>query len=468
MNILAGRCPGTSQNLTRLTGKITLNGQIRNDNTFRGISAYVQQDDNLYPHLTVMETFSIAASFYLPEETTNEQRSVLVDAVISELGLNNARDTIIGDEKVRGVSGGERRRASIGVQLISDPAVLFLDEPTSGLDSFQALSVMDSMKNMATNGRLVVAVIHQPRSSIFNMFDKLLLLTDGRNAFFGESSHSVKYFSGLGYSCPESFNPSDYFLDLLSPDNRSPESETESRNRIEHITRCWVTEYDNRKSLSITNESSNIGSDLALHVKSIGEGQKSMNKRIKNLGVLAWRAFSEQRRDTFTLRIKIILTIFFAFIIGGIYSNIGYSQASIQNRFGLLFFIIINQLFGSVTAVFNTFPREKDIVNRERASHAYDTFSYFAAKVFCETPINVLPSLIYCIIIYWMVGLHGGSGHFGIFAGTLMFTNFVGITLGLAISASAPSPESATAFGLPLLIISILFGGFYIKITSEK
>lgn len=95
------------------------------------------------------------------------------------------RDTIIGDEKVRGVSGGERKRANIGMQLIVDPAVLFLDEPTSGLDSFQAQAVMESMKYMARSGRLVVTVIHQPRSSIFDMFDQLLLLSEGRTIYLG-------------------------------------------------------------------------------------------------------------------------------------------------------------------------------------------------------------------------------------------------------------------------------------------
>ena len=117
----------------------------------------------MYSHLTVFETLMYSAHFYLPNETTDEQKVELVNNVISELGLNKARGTMIGDERLRGVSGGERKRANIGVQLISDPAVLFLDEPTSGLDSFQAQAVMDSMRAIAHHGRLVISVIHQPR-----------------------------------------------------------------------------------------------------------------------------------------------------------------------------------------------------------------------------------------------------------------------------------------------------------------
>jgi ABC-type multidrug transport system ATPase subunit len=117
----------------------------------------------MYAHLTVFETLMYSAHFYLPNEVTDEQKAELVTNVISELGLGKVRDTYIGDEKIRGVSGGERKRANIGVQLISDPAVLFLDEPTSGLDSFQAQAVIDSMRAIAHHGRLVITVIHQPR-----------------------------------------------------------------------------------------------------------------------------------------------------------------------------------------------------------------------------------------------------------------------------------------------------------------
>jgi len=117
----------------------------------------------MYAHLTVFETLMYSAHFYLPNTVTDEEKAELVTNVISELGLGKTRDTIIGDEKIRGVSGGERKRANIGVQLISDPAVLFLDEPTSGLDSFQAQAVMESMKSIANQGRMVITVIHQPR-----------------------------------------------------------------------------------------------------------------------------------------------------------------------------------------------------------------------------------------------------------------------------------------------------------------
>lgn len=133
MNVLAARAPYALEKFSKLTGRVLVNKQPRNDESFRSISAYVLQDDKLFPHLTVYETLIIAAHFYLPTSVTDESKEELVHSVIAELGLVKAKDTIIGDDKIRGVSGGERKRASIAVQLISNPSVLFLDEPTSGL-----------------------------------------------------------------------------------------------------------------------------------------------------------------------------------------------------------------------------------------------------------------------------------------------------------------------------------------------
>ena len=146
LNILASRVPCGASNGSKLTGSFRVNGQMRDEQKFRRVSAYVLQDDLLFAHLTVFETLMLAANFYLPDELPDSEKKEVVMGVLTELGLLKAKDTIIGDDKVRGVSGGERKRANIAAQLICDPAVLFLDEPTSGLDSFQAQSVMEAMK----------------------------------------------------------------------------------------------------------------------------------------------------------------------------------------------------------------------------------------------------------------------------------------------------------------------------------
>ena len=464
MNILAARVPSGGSATQQLTGTVRVNGETRNEGKFRDISAYVLQDDFLYPHLTVHETVLLAAHFFLPSTMPQQDKLDLVDVVIAELGLRKARDTIIGDEKARGVSGGERKRANIAVQLITDPAILFLDEPTSGLDAFQALSVMECMKDLANNGRLVISVIHQPRSSIYNMFDRLLLLSEGQTCFFGRSCEAVSHFASIGYLCPESFNPADFFLDVLSPDNRTEEMERKASEAIKKIAGTWVGMAANKGIGGAGDSFLEKGKTIVSAAAPVSGDKTDWVKIMRNMMLLCWRAWAEQSRDIVTLVIKCIITIFFALIIGGIYSNIGNSQSSIQNRNGLLFFVAINQGFNALIGVLNTFPKEKLMVNRERAGRAYDTTSYFLAKFFVEIPLNVLPSFIYSLIVYWLVGLN--KDRFGEFVGIGMLETCVAVALGLAVSAAVPTVEAANAVGPPLMVIGILFGGFYIDINS--
>jgi ABC-type multidrug transport system ATPase subunit len=334
LNILAARAPLGSKKFAKLSGEVYVNGRSRKDETFRSLSAYVLQDDKLYPHLTVFETLLVAAHFYLPNSFTLAEKEELVESVIGELGLRKARNTIIGDEKVRGVSGGERRRANIAVQLITNPSVLFLDEPTSGLDAFQAQSVMEAMKSMSDNNRLVISVIHQPRSSIYNMFDRLLLLSEGRVMYFGNADAAVDYFNAVGYLCPDNFSPSDYYLDVLSPDNRTPELDLAAKERIDQLDLHWRT-----TSKIESNKNEVIPSEGDVPPAS-GQG----GRVFENLKILCWRSFVEQCRDLSTLKLKFFISIFFGLLIGGIYSGTRLNQHGIQNRTGLLFLIVINQV----------------------------------------------------------------------------------------------------------------------------
>lgn len=469
MNILAARCPDAQNSRAKLTGSIQVNGQVRNEVDFRKLSAYVLQDDNLYPHLTVMETFLLAVNFFLPAASTIHDRNNLVDAVIAELGLGKARDTIIGNEKVRGISGGERKRASIGVQLITDPSVLFLDEPTTGLDSFQAFSVMESMKSMASNNRLVISVLHQPRSSIFAMFDQLLLISEARTIYFGNCHDAVSYFSQCRYRCPETFNPSDYFLDILSIDNRNHEDEIESVKRVAFLANCWADTLAQQPERTVVKRTSVSKMEaLVLGGNRDASWVQIVSKKLRVFLLLAWRAWTEQSRDVFTNGIKIFFTLFFSLIIAGIYSDLGNSQKSIQNRNGMLYFIIINLGFGAVNGVVNTFPKEKRIVNRERSGHAYDTVTYFLAKVFVEIPFVSYTCVLYACIVYFATGLNREGHRFGYFVLILMLTNLTAMSMGLVVSAMMPTVEGANAVVLPMMIIAILFGGFYIDIHSKS
>ena len=288
--------------------------------------------------MTVWETLMLAANFYLPTSTTEEEKQSVVLSVITELGLIKAKDTPIGNERKRGVSGGERKRCNIAVQLISNPHILFLDEPTSGLDSFQALSVMESMKTLAANGRLVISVIHQPRSSIFDMFDKLLLLSVGREAYFGDAVSARQWFADCGFPCPKLFNPSDYFLDILSLDNRTAQLDVESTARVGRLADAWAGHLRTRPAIA---DDDSVTTDAPLSARerlweAVGY---DWSRLYRNFVLISWRSFSEQIRNTPVLMAKLFTTCFFSSFIGAMYSGLTYNDSDIINRTGVLFII---------------------------------------------------------------------------------------------------------------------------------
>lgn len=176
LNMLAGRL--VDQGRAHTSGAILVNGQRRHYGSFRRMSAYVLQEDCMFAELTVKETITLSALLRLPRSMPRAEKLRRVADIIAELGLAKCQDTLIGSELIRGVSGGEKKRVNIGTELVTDPSLVFLDEPTSGLDSFNAQSVMSTLLKLARTGRTIVATIHQPRSSIFQMFDNLLLLSE--------------------------------------------------------------------------------------------------------------------------------------------------------------------------------------------------------------------------------------------------------------------------------------------------
>jgi len=314
------------------------------------------------------------------------------------------------------------------------------------------------MKDVALNGRIVITVIHQPRSSIFNMFDRLMLLSEGKVMYSGVSSDAVNYYGKLGFQCPEAYNPADFFLDLLSMDTRTIESEKETSGRIDVLGKNWE---EHSKTLTFKGTSSGGMENVSL----IGEGgNKDYKKILRNSSLLAWRSFVEQTRDFKTIFIKSLIISFFSLLIGGIFSNIGNDQESIQNRKGLLFFIPINLAFSTLIGVTNTFPKEKNVVNRERTANAYTTLPYLASKFLIEIPLTALPGLVYSCVVYWIVELNPDT--FGYFILILMFETLVVTALGLGISAMANSVEMANGIAPPFIVIGILFGGYYIDIKS--
>nr|XP_005292067.1 broad substrate specificity ATP-binding cassette transporter ABCG2-like [Chrysemys picta bellii] len=180
-----------------LSGEILINGAPRPAN-FKCISGYVVQNDVVMGTLTVRENFEFSAALRLPSTVSEQEKKERVNQIIRELGLAKVADSKVGTQFIRGVSGGERKRTNIGMELITDPAVLFLDEPTTGLDASTANAVLLLLKRMSSQGKTIIFSLHQPRYSIFRLFDSLTLLAAGSLLYHGPARNALQYFKSIG------------------------------------------------------------------------------------------------------------------------------------------------------------------------------------------------------------------------------------------------------------------------------
>ena len=164
--------------------------------------------------MTVRECLEFSAKLKLPGPL--DEKLAKADQIIKDLKLTKCQNTNIGGYLIKGVSGGERKRTSIGVELITNPSLIFLDEPTTGLDSYTATQVMTLLSKLAQSGRTIIQTIHQPNSDIFDKFDRLMLLAQGKTLFFNHANLAVDYFSKIGFQTPQLSNPADYFMSIMS------------------------------------------------------------------------------------------------------------------------------------------------------------------------------------------------------------------------------------------------------------
>ena len=200
-----------------VAGEFYVNGEKVNDTDYKNATGFVDQEDTMLPTLTVHETIVTSALLRLPKDMTRAAKEQRVLEVEKELGIHHIRDSLIGSEEGngRGISGGEKRRVSIACELVTSPSILFLDEPTSGLDAYNAYNVIECLVTLAkTYKRTVIFTIHQPRSNIVALFDRLVLLAQGKTVYSGPLHQCQDYFDQIGYNCPPGFNIADYLVDL--------------------------------------------------------------------------------------------------------------------------------------------------------------------------------------------------------------------------------------------------------------
>ena len=423
--------------------------------------------------MTVRECLEFAAKLKLPGDL--ESKLARVRQLIYDLKLVKCSQTRIGGPLVKGVSGGERKRTSIGVELITDPSLIFLDEPTTGLDSFTATSVMEILGDLARKeNRTVISTIHQPNSDIFEMFDQLMLLARGKIIYFNKAELAVNYFGGIGFQCPELSNPADYFMTMMSIESIELDNQNETgaaaldKDAIEERYSEQITHFvKSYEESNLVNDHSAIHPDIIeLDMGAPGQGAGPTTSFFYQFGLLCARNFLNLLRLPQTSYVKLLTTCVTALFAILLFFNVGTDEAGIQNIQGSLFFICMNIAFNAIQNVILIFPDERPVFLREVNNNMYKTSPYFWAKIISELPFSILTPTIFGVIVYYAIGYNPDAARFMYFLLILILVYNASSGYSLIISASFSDKQLAVTLTPVLIIPFMLFAGFFVSSSN--
>lgn len=391
--------------IMNVTGDIRLNGREYDATVLKSMSAYVMQDDLLHAELTVAETLMWAALLRMPMHTSDFTRNTRVEDVITLMGIGHCRDTIVGNSRRKGISGGERKRLCVAVELLNRPKLIFLDEPTSGLDSTTAFSVCKALKNLSTVGECTaICTIHQPAPLTFALFDNLILMKLGEAVFQGCLRDTYDFLQNIGKPCPEHVNLADHLIEAISPPDQS---------LFEKLV---------------------VPVNLSLGIEKFNFADFAQARSVLfQTSVLCRRGFKQQMRNWDTWLMGVASAVIIAFFIsGGIWFQLGTDQASVTKILPALFFTCVNQGIVASLQCINSFPGERAIMLRERQSGAYTTMSYFLAKSIVDTVVLLPQPVIFTAIVYPMFGLQAQASKFFIYLAFIILDSMAATALATA------------------------------------
>ncbi|KAI7994599.1 ABC transporter G family member 14 [Camellia lanceoleosa] len=376
---------------------------------------------------------------------------------------------MIGGPLFRGISGGEKKRVSIGQEMLINPSLLLLDEPTSGLDSTTAQRILTTIKRLASEGRTVITTIHQPSSRLYHMFDKVVLLSEGYPIYYGLASTALEYFSSIGLSTSITINPADLLLDLangIGPVDKHTIEQGDSTEQEQKLVRdVLISAYDKNISPRLKAELCSLDVNNYNYTK-----DASPRKNVKSeqwctswwhqFKVLIMRGLRERRYEAFN-KLRIFQVISVAILGGLLWWHTPTSH--IEDRIAMLFFFSVFWGFYPLYNAVFTFPQERSMLMKERSSGMYRLSSYFLARTFGDLPLELALPTAFTFIIYWMGGLKPNPVTFILSLLVVLYNVLVAQSLGLAIGAILMDVKQATTLASVTTLVFLIAGGYYIQ-----
>ena len=423
------------------TGEVYINGIPRTELDFNSVAGYVMQEEVLLEHLKVRETLDFIASFKLPKEKIISR----VDEIIDQLGLKNCEHSFIGGFLKKGISGGEKKRVSIAVELLGDPLILFLDEPTTGLDSYNAESLTELMRNLAKSGVTIICTIHQPNSYIFALFKRVLILGATEVIYHGRAKKALTHFKKLGFDCPEFSNPAEFLLGLVT------ETDENFAKNIQLFKSATTKDVPVIEKKELPPLFTKIGVPF-----------------LKELGLLINRTMLNVTRNKMALFYKSVAQFCFLLLTLAAYFNAcnSTSPTSVSDRAGIIFLLQVYMAFIGVNST-TSLSTDKAIFIREQASKTYSPAAFYLSKLMFDMPFDQIIVLINSFCLYLAVGLSLESAHqifFFVFVMLILDLNTRG--WGNFLLISLPNVEASSAATPFILIVQLLFAGVFINYDS--
>ncbi|EFA85174.1 ABC transporter G family protein [Heterostelium album PN500] len=428
-----------------ITGQLLVNGKEIGE-AYKNYCSYVTQEDILLPTATVEETLRFYADLRL-SDASDEYKQERIRAVLEDIGLAKKASSKIGGMlpggiQLRGLSGGEKRRVSIGCGLVTNPSLIFLDEPTSGLDSVNALVVMKTLMNLCTKGVTVICSIHQPRPEIWRLFNKVMVVVKGRMIYSG--SDILSYFDSLGFPTPPHVNPADFCLDAAVEIGES--------SRYIEICERWQQHWETE-----------------VNTAALPPVEDQQPRRIPSWAyqyqILLKRAFRDFLRNPGNFVARTITGVIVGLLFGACFGGLGETQVDIQKIIGVIFFLI-SGLNLTPYAVISLFLSGRALFNQERAAKIYHPIPYFLSMLTVENIVVVIIAILMAGITYAISHLRWSVGRFFFSMLVFYFVHLFSDLCIILLTNLTGTSDHTFAIGAGLSVVYQLFAGFFVPVQQ--